>query len=103
MSCPRAHLHFSPLPHAAVNRHPHVLLVGNQQPNLLKNLEGWPKHWPASRNFLIRFVAPLAQQLAAIPSDSYDLAVVGRESTVVDAELIGQLVRVARQGVINLR
>ena len=103
MSCPRAHLHFSPLPHAAVNRHPHVLLVGSHQPNLLKSLEGWPKHWPAARNFLIRFAGPQAQELARLPSDSFDLVVVGPEAASVRDELIGQLLRVARQGLINLR
>lgn len=103
MSCPRAHLHFSPLPHTTANRHPHVLLVGSQQPKLLKNLEGWPKHWPGSRNFLIRFASPQVEKLAALPSDSFDLVVVGPESAETSAALIGQLLRVARQGVINLR
>ena len=103
MSCPRAHLHFSPLPHSAANRHPHVLLVGSHQPNLLKNLEGWPKHWPGSRNFLIRFAVPQAEQLAQIASDSFDLVVVGAESAGACAELVGELVRVARQGLISLR
>lgn len=103
MSCPRAHLHFSPLPQAAVNRHPHVLLVGSHQPNLLKNLEGWPKHWPGARNFLVRFAPPQAEQLAQIPSDSFDLVVVGAESASACTELLGQLVRVARQGLISLR
>lgn len=103
MSCPRTHLHFSPLPRAAINRHPHVLLVGSQQPNLLKNLEGWPKHWSASRNFLIRFANPQRDQLASFTSDSFDLVMVGPEASGTCAELIGQLVRVARQGVISLR
>ena len=103
MSCPRTHLHFSALPHAAANRHPHVLLVGSHQPHLLKSLEGWPKHWPASRNFLIRFAAPRARELAGLPANAFDLVVVGAEAQPVDDALIGQLVRVARQGLIRLR
>lgn len=103
MSCPRTHLHFSPLPQVEVNRHPHVLLVGSHQPHLLKSLEGWPKHWPASRNFLIRFAAPRAEELARLPANAYDLVVAGVEAKPLDDALIGQLVRVARQGLIKLR
>ncbi len=103
MSCPRTHLHFSPLPRAAANRHPHVLLVGRHQPRLLKSLEGWPKNWPASRNFLIRFASPKVEDLASLPANAFDLVVVGAEAQPVSDELIGQLVRVARQGLISLR
>ncbi|WP_252273267.1 class I SAM-dependent methyltransferase [Pseudomonas subflava] len=103
MSCSRTHLYFSPLPRTAVNRHPHVLLVGSHQPRLLKSLEGWPKHWPGARNFLIRFADAQAQELARLPADAFDLVVVGAEARPVNHELIGQLVRVARQGLISLR
>lgn len=103
MSCPRTHLHFSPLSHAAVNRHPHVLLVGSHQPRLLKSLEGWPKQWPGSRNFLVRFAGAQVQDLARLPADAFDLVVVGAEARPLESELIGQLVRVARQGLISLR
>ncbi len=103
MSCPRSHLHFSPLLPATSCRHPHVLLVGSHQPHLLKYLEGWPKCWPGARNFLVRFAGPQAQDLQALPANCYDLVVVGAESLPVTAELIGQLVRVARQGLISLR
>ncbi|WP_225592230.1 class I SAM-dependent methyltransferase [Pseudomonas sp. PDM15] len=103
MSCPRTHLYFSPLPRTAVNRHPHVLLVGSHQPRLLKSLEGWPKQWSGARNFLIRFSGASAQDLARLPADAFDLVVVGVEAQPVNDELIGQLVRVARQGLISLR
>jgi hypothetical protein len=103
MSCPRTHLYFSPLPRTAVNRHPHVLLVGSHQPRLLKSLEGWPKQWSGARNFLIRFAGASAQDLAHLPADAFDLVVVGVEAQPVNDELIGQLVRVARQGLISLR
>lgn len=103
MSCPRTHLHFSPLPRIALNRHPHVLLVGSHQPRLLKSLEGWPKHWPGARNCLIRFADAEALNLAQLPTDAFDLVVVGGEVRKLDNELIGQLIRVARQGLINLR
>jgi hypothetical protein len=103
MSCPRTHLYFSPLPRTAVNRHPHVLLVGSHQPRLLKSLEGWPKQWSGARNFLIRFSGASAQDLAGLPADAFDLVVVGAEARPVSDELIGQLVRVARQGLISLR
>lgn len=103
MSCPRTHLYFSPLPRTAVNRHPHVLLVGSHQPRLLKSLEGWPKQWAGARNFLIRFAGATAQDLARLPADAFDLVVVGAEAQPVNEELIGQLVRVARQGLISLR
>lgn len=103
MTCPRPHLYFSSLPRAAVNRHPHVLLVGSHQSHLLKSLEGWPKHWPGARNCLVRFAAPRAQELACLPADAFDLVVVGAEAQPVSDDLIGQLVRVARQGLISLR
>ncbi|MBB2496084.1 class I SAM-dependent methyltransferase [Aquipseudomonas ullengensis] len=103
MSCPRPHLRFSPVFPAASSRHPHVLLVGSHQPHLLRYLDGWPKHWAGARNFLIRFAGPQAQSLQALPTDSFDLVVVSAESLPVTAELVGQLVRVARQGLISLR
>ncbi|SIQ47035.1 hypothetical protein [Aquipseudomonas alcaligenes] len=103
MSCPRTHLHFSPLPRIAVNRHPHVLLVGSHQPRLLKSLEGWPKQWPGARNFLIRFADAQAKALEGLPADAFDLVVVGAEASPLDSELVGQLIRVARQGLISLR
>lgn len=103
MNCPRPHLHFSPLLPATASRHPHVLLVGTHQPHLLKYLEGWPKCWPGARNFLVRFSGPQAPDLQALPTDSYDLVVVGAEALPVTAELVGHLVRVARQGLISLR
>lgn len=103
MSCPRTHLYFSPRPHIAVNRHPHVLLVGSHQPRLLKSLEGWPKHWPGARSCLIRFAEAQADKLAELPANAFDLVVVGAEARPLDGELIGQLVRVARQGLISLR
>lgn len=103
MSCPRTHLHFSPLPRIAVNRHPHVLLVGSHQPRLLKSLEGWPKQWPGARNFLIRFADAQAKALADLPADAFDLVVVGAEARPLDSALVGQLIRVARQGLISLR
>ena len=96
MSCLRPHLYFPLLPRTAANRHPH-------QPNLLKHLEGWPKHWAGSRNFLIRFAGASAQDLKCLPSNAYDLVVVGAETGAAEGELIGQLVRVARQGLISLR
>ncbi len=103
MNCPRPHLYFSSLPRTAANRHPHVLLVGSHQPRLLKSLEGWPKHWPGARNFLIKFAAPQVAELAQLPSNGFDLVVVGGEAQPVNAELSAQLVRVARQGLISLR
>jgi hypothetical protein len=103
MSCLRPHLYFPLLPRTAANRHPHVLLVGTHQPNLLKHLEGWPKHWPGARNFLIRFAGANAQDLACLPANAFDLVVVGAEASAAEGELIGQLVRVARQGLISLR
>ncbi|MBC9250603.1 hypothetical protein A9179_09985 [Pseudomonas alcaligenes] len=101
MSCPRPHLRFSPLPTGTPNRHPHVLLVGSHQPQLLRYLEGWPKCWPGARNFLVRFAT--AQTLQALPGNSFDLVVVGAEAQPLTAELVGELVRVARQGLISLR
>jgi len=103
MSCLRTHLYFPLLPRTAANRHPHVLLVGTHQPNLLRHLEGWPKHWPGARNFLIRFAGTQAQDLQRLPANAFDLVVVGAETRAADGELIGQLVRVARQGLISLR
>ncbi|HSC84115.1 MAG TPA: hypothetical protein VLC30_10910 [Pseudomonas sp.] len=70
---------------------------------MLKYLEGWPKHWPGARNFLVHFSAHQTQALAALPANGYDLVVVGAEALPITAELVGQLVRVARQGLISLR
>lgn len=103
MNCPRPHLYFSSLPPTVLNRHPHVLLVGSHQPRLLKSLDGWPKHWPGARNSLIKFAPPQAEALALLPSNGFDLVVFGGEAQPLNAELIEQLVRVARQGLISLR
>lgn len=101
MSCPRPHLQLSPLPRLTAQRHPLILLVGQHQPNLLKHLEGWPKHWPGRRNCLIRFAGPGARDLRSVADNTYDLVVVGGDAPC--RELIGDLVRVARQGLISLR
>ncbi len=102
MQCPRPHLTFSSLSSHAQHRHPHVLLVGSHQPHLLKSLEGWPKLWPGTRNCLIRFAEPHAEALQQLPGNAFDLVVVGGEAQPLSDALLGQLVRVARQGLIRL-
>jgi len=103
MSCPRPLLQFSPLPSGSVVRHPHVLLIAQHSPSLLRYLEGWPKNWAADRQSLLKFAAPEAAELRELPDAAFDLVVLGESSGALTDELLHEVLRVARQGLIRLR
>ena len=81
-----------------IRRNPRVLLSGPQQPALLRCLDGWPSRREGRRAFLVQF-AEEGDSLRRFATDSFDFAVLQRPSS----EAIGQLLRVARQGLISLR
>lgn len=102
MTCPQPLLRLAPITTGLVLRNPRVLLGGSHQPTLLRYLEGWPKRWDRQRNFLIRF-AREGESLSCFASDSFDMAVIQAPSSEELPEVLGQLVRVARQGLITFR
>lgn len=89
-------LRLSPLNRGLAGRDPHVLLAGRHQLELLERLDTVS---PGRRGALrIRF-AEQGNALAGLATDSIDLAVVEAPS----ADCIGQLVRVARKGILIRR
>ncbi|HCP54821.1 MAG: hypothetical protein CMK72_14825 [Pseudomonadaceae bacterium] len=79
---------------------PKILLAGNNQPGLLRHLDGWPARWGGSRTFLIHF-ADNAQRLAKFANNSFDMAVLQAPAASELQEAVKQLVRVAKQGLIT--
>lgn len=102
MTCPQPLLRLAPITSGLVLRNPRILLGGSHQPTLLRYLEGWPKRWGRPRTFLIQFARD-GESLARFPSDSFDMAVIQAPTTEQLADVVGQLVRVARQGLITRR
>ncbi|BAN49038.1 hypothetical protein [Metapseudomonas resinovorans] len=102
MTCPQPLLRLAPITSGLVLRNPRILLGGSHQPTLLRYLEGWPKRWGGPRNFLIQFVRE-GESLSRFANDSFDMAVIQAPATELLPEVLGQLVRVARQGLITLR
>ncbi|NWL81044.1 hypothetical protein DM872_29760 [Pseudomonas taiwanensis] len=102
MTCPQPLLRLAPITTGLVLRNPRILLGGSHQPTLLRYLEGWPKRWGRPRNFLIQF-AREGESLARFASDSFDMAVIQTPSAQELPEVLGHLVRVARQGLITRR
>ncbi len=102
MTCPQPLLRLAPITTGLVLRNPRILLGGSHQPTLLRYLEVWPKRWDRPRNFLIQF-AREGESLARFASDSFDMAVIQAPSAKELPEVLSQLVRVARQGLITLR
>ena len=83
-------------------RNPKILLGGKHQPTLLRYLDGWPRRSGGPAAFLIQFVED-GESLTRFASDSFDLAVIQSPSEEEASEMIKQLVRVARQGLITRR
>ncbi len=79
-----------------------ILLGGKHQPTLLRYLDGWPRRSGGPAAFLIQFVED-GESLARFASDSFDLAVIQAPSAEDAPEMIRQLTRVARQGLITRR
>ncbi|MDH4871920.1 class I SAM-dependent methyltransferase [Pseudomonas sp. BN515] len=102
MTCPQPLLRLAPITTGLALRNPRILLGGSHQPTLLRYLEGWPKRWGRPRNLLIQFARD-GESLARFASDSFDMAVIQAPSAAELPEVLGQLVRVARQGLITRR
>lgn len=102
MTRPQPCIRLAPITSGLVLRNPRILLGGSHQPTLLRYLDGWPKRWAGPRTFRIQFVQN-DEPLARFPRDSFDLAVVQAPSAERLGETIGDLVRVARQGLITRR
>jgi hypothetical protein len=79
-----------------------ILLGGKHQPTLLRYLDGWPRRTGGPAAFLIQFVED-GESLARFASDSFDLAVIQSPSAAEAVDVIRQLTRVARQGLITRR
>ncbi|MHC6224962.1 hypothetical protein ACYU03_09385 [Pseudomonas sp. X10] len=102
MSCPRTSVCLSPLPASQASRTPRILLGGQHQPTLLRHLDGWQRRKGQARAFLVQFIENSAS-LGQYANDRFDLAVIQSPSVQDAAEVIGQLTRVARQGLITRR
>ncbi|WP_028694407.1 hypothetical protein [Pseudomonas cremoricolorata] len=102
MSCPRTSVCLSPLTAHQAARTPRILLGGQHQPTLLRHLEGLSRRKGHARAFLIQF-ADRDSDLARYASDRFDLAVIQSPAAEVAGEVIAQLTRIARQGLITRR
>ncbi|MNC36347.1 hypothetical protein D3C76_227010 [compost metagenome] len=102
MSCPRISVCLAPVPSSPALRSPRILLGGQHQPTLLRHLDGWPRRKGKATACLIQFVDDVAA-LAQFSNDRFDLAVVQAPSAEEAADMIGQLTRIARQGLITRR
>lgn len=92
----------APITAHLTQRNPKILLGGKHQPTLLRYLDGWPRRNGGPAAFLIQFVED-GESLARFASDSFDLAVIQSPNLEDAAEVIKQLTRVARQGLITRR
>ena len=99
MTCPQTtQIRIAPITTGFIARNPRILLGGTHQPTLLRYLDGWPCRRDGRRAFLVQF-AETGDSLQRFAADSFDFAVLQRP----DREAIGQLTRIARQGLITLR
>lgn len=99
MTCPQAtQIRIAPITSGLIRRNPRILLGGTHQPTLLRYLDGWPSRREGQRAFLVQF-AEHGESLQRFADNSFDFAVLQRPS----AEALGQLTRIARQGLITLR
>lgn len=98
----RSFIRLAPITSGLIQRNPRILLGGDHPPTLLKYLDGWPKRWGTPRTFLIQFVRE-GQSLSRFADNSFDFAVMPSPSAEALAETVGELVRVARQGLITRR
>ena len=92
----------APITAHLTQRNPKILLGGKHQPTLLRYLDGWPRRTGGPAAFLIQFVED-GESLARFASDSFDLAVIQSPALEDAPEMIKQLTRVARQGLITRR
>jgi hypothetical protein len=92
----------APITAHITQRNPKILLGGRHQPTLLRYLDGWPRRNGGPAAFLIQFVED-GESLARFANDSFDLAVIQSPNREEAPEMIKQLTRVARQGLIARR
>ena len=102
MSQPRPLVRLAPITANQTFRNPKILLGGKHQPTLLRYLDGWPRRSGGPAAFLIQFVDD-GESLSRFATDSFDLAVIQAPSAEDAPEMIKQLTRVARQGLITRR
>lgn len=93
-------LRLSPISTLLSRKSPRILLGGSHQPTLLRYLDGWPRRRPGPCAFLIQFV-DAAQPLAAYRDDEFDLAVIQSPKADQVDQVIRDLTRIARQGLIT--
>ena len=102
MNALRPPIRLAPITADLTQRNPKILLGGKHQPPLLRYLDGWPRRTGRPSACLIQFVED-GDSLARFASNSFDLAVI-QAPTADDAdEVIRQLTRIARQGLIARR
>ncbi|EPJ89532.1 MULTISPECIES: hypothetical protein [Pseudomonas] len=90
----------SPIATQFARKNPKILLGGSHQPTLLRYLDGWPRRNGGPHAFLIQFVDTL-QSLAEFKDDQFDLAVLQAPDAEHAEEMIRNLTRIARQGLIT--
>jgi len=90
----------SPIATQFARKNPKILLGGSHQPTLLRYLDGWPRRNGGPHAFLIQFVDAL-QSLAEFKDDQFDLAVLQAPDADQAEEMIRNLTRIARQGLIT--
>ncbi|SDW53969.1 hypothetical protein SAMN05444064_104219 [Pseudomonas syringae] len=91
----------SPISTVLSRKNPKILLSGAHQPTLLRYLDGWPRRRGGTCAFLIQFVDP-HQSLSRFGNDQFDLAVVQSPQADDVDQVIRDLTRIARQGLITL-
>ncbi|RMN64306.1 hypothetical protein ALQ56_02457 [Pseudomonas syringae pv. papulans] len=94
-------IRLSPISTVLSRKNPKILLSGSHQPTLLRYLDGWPRRRGGSCAFLIQFVET-HQSLSHFADDQFDLAVVQSPQADDVGQVISDLTRIARQGLITL-
>ena len=102
MNALRPLIRLAPITADLTQRNPKILLGGKHQPTLLRYLDGWPRRSGRPSAFLIQFVED-GDSLSRFASDSFDLAVIQAPNASNAVEVIHQLTRIARQGLITRR
>lgn len=97
---PRPHLRLAPIASQFNRRNPQILLGGSHQPTLLRYLDGWPRRQSGPHAFLIQFI-DAGESLERFSNDQFDLAVIQAPAAEHAEAVIGQLTRIARQGLIT--
>ncbi|RMR13897.1 hypothetical protein ALP92_100081 [Pseudomonas syringae pv. primulae] len=93
-------IRLSPISTVLSRKNPKILLSGSHQPTLLRYLDGWPRRRGGSCAFLIQFIDP-QQSLNHFANDQFDLAVVQSPQMDNVEQVIRDLTRIARQGLIT--